>query len=337
MVETGFMINRLSKIYRSDGTILAKEMYKCGLVDDNNCIYLDCVYDAISLFSNNYAEVVKDGKIGLINIGGYLVLECKYNAISEFDENNLARVSYNGKEGLFSSMGKWLIEPLCPIIFPAYHDKYVVCKNENFSEKDEGRVYRNDYSRYKRGDFYILRDDDRFNMDNIYRKLDLPEGKYGIIDLYGNTVVDFEYDSIYPFKDGLALVVKGSLMGAIDEFGSIIVPIIYDKIEDFFEGFAEVKSKDKWGVINTSGEIIIPLEYEKVVFCVPSQIRMQNQNDIYDFNSNGVLISQSKEFIIPRLDMGYDQITWNNCFEKVDLNFADDYSFYHAMELWNKR
>ena len=337
MVETGFMISQLRKIYRNDGTILAKEMFKYGLVDENNCIYLDCVYDAISLFSNNYAEVVKDGKVGLINIDGHIVLECKYNAISEFDENNLARVSYNGKEGLFSSLGKWLIEPVCPIIYPVYHDKYVICKNEQFSERNEGRVYKNDYSKYQRGDFYFLRDYDRFNKENRYRKLDLPEGKYGIIDSDGNVIVDFEYDFIFPFEDGLALVVKGSLMGAIDEFGTIIVPIIYDQIGDFFKGLAEVKIKEKWGVINTSGEIIIPLEYEKVVFCVPSQIRMQNKNDIYDFNSNGVLISQSKEYIIPRLDIGCEQYTWNDCFEKVDLNFADDYSFFQAMELWNKR
>jgi len=339
MVETGFMINpnySLTKTIRKDGTILVKEMFKYGLIDENNCIYLKCIYDAISLFSNNYAEVVSNGKIGLVNIGGHIVLECKYNAISEFDENNLARVSYNGMEGLFSSLGMWLIEPVCPIIYPAYRDKYVVCKNEQFEGTDEGKVYKNDYSKYRRGDFYYLRDYDRFNKNNIYRKLILPKGKYGVIDSCGNTIVDYEYDSIFPFEDGLALVVKENRMGAIDEFGTEIIPVIYDKIDDFYKGFASVKSKHKWGVINDLGEIIIPINYEKVICCGPSQIMMQNGNDIYNFNSKGDLICQSKEYVIPRLDLGSYDFSWTDCFKKADLIFADDYSFYNAMELWNK-
>ena len=339
MVETGSMINlwdELTITTRKDGTILAKKMFKYGLIDENNCIYLDCIYDAISLFSNNYAEVVKDGKVGLINIGGHIVLECIYNAISEFDENYLARVSYNGMEGLFSSLGMWLVEPTCPIIYPAYRDKYVVCKNEQFKGIDEGKVYKNDFSKYKRGDFYILKDYDRFNKNNIYRKLILPKGKYGVIDSYGDTIVDYEYDSIFPFEDGLALVVKDGLMGAIDEYGTIIIPVNYDKINDFYQGFAPVKSKDKWGVINAFGEIIIPITYEEVICCASSQIIMKDGNDIYDFNSKGELICQRKEYMIPRLDLGCYESSWADCFKKENLNIVTDYSFYNAMRSWNK-
>ncbi len=374
MVETGFMTKKysylLSKTIRKDGTILAKHIieHKCGLMDENNCIYLDCIYDAISLFSNNYAEVVKDGKIGLVNIGGYIVLDCIYNAISEFDENNLAMVSYNGMEGLFSSLGTWLIEPTCPIIYPAFHDKYVVCKNEEFTGTNEGKVYKRDSLSYRRGDYYRIKEDNRFNIRN--RKQYPPKGKYGIIDSSGNIIVDYQYDFIYPFDDGQAVVVNGSQMGVIDEFGyviipviyekieefheglalvvlggqmgvidtngSVIVPAIYDKIEDFYKGFASVKSGDKWGVVNSLGEIIIPIKYEKVICCVPSQIIMQNGNDIYNFNSKGELIVQSKEYVIPRLDLGNCESSWADCFKKADLIFADDYSFYNAMELWNK-
>ena len=374
MEETGFMTENysylLSKTIRKDGTILATHIieHKCGLMDENNCIYLDCIYDAISLFSNNYAEVVKDGKIGLVNIGGNIVLDCIYNAISEFDENNLAMVLYNGMLGLFSSLGTWLIEPTCLIIYPAFHDKYVVCKNEEFIGTNEGKVYKRDNLSYRRGDYFRIREDKRFNIR--YIKQYSPKGKYGIIDSSGNIIVDYQYDFIYPFDHGQAVVVNGNQMGVIDELGSVIIPVIYDKIEDFHEGlalvvlggqmgvidrngsvvvpaiydkiedfykgFASVKSRNKWGVINALGETIIPIKYEKVICCAPSQIIMQNGNDIYDFNSKGELIGQSKEYVIPRLDLGSCEFSWADCFKKADLIFADDYSFYNAMELWNK-
>lgn len=323
------------KIPRKDGTILAEDMFKYGLIDENNRIYLDCIYDAISLFSYNYAEVVKDGKIGLINIGGNFVLECKYNAISEFDENNLARVLYNGMEGLFSSLGTWIIKPSCALIFPAYHDKYVVCKNEELYEIDMGRVYRNNYSQYRRGDFYILKDDSRFNKNNIYREKDLPKGKYGIIDSCGNIIVDFEYDSISPIEDDLAIVVKGAQMGVINEFGSIIVPVSYDIIEEFIDGYASVKCGNKWGIIDASGDIVIPIEYEKALSYSESQFVMQEGNDILTFNSKGELIEQSKEYIIPHLDIGEGQLSWPKCFEKANLDFVDTFNFYELMDQWN--
>lgn len=79
----------------------------------------------------------------------------------------------------------------------------------------------------------------------------------GVIDLKTGTRV--EYDEVYAFSDGLAMVVKhvanspGSWKyGFVDQTGALVVPLEYDDAEDFSNGLASVAKRDadgnwKWG------------------------------------------------------------------------------------------
>jgi hypothetical protein len=98
-------------------------------------------------------------------------------------------------------------------------------------------------------------------------------GKYGIMDIYGQTIAPPIYNSATPFFDGMAAVLpsNGKGFGFIDRSGKMVIPAKYAQaigsIENplsspFSEGLAPVVLTDKWGYIDKTGKTIVPFEYE---------------------------------------------------------------------------
>ena len=91
--------------------------------------------------------------------------------------------------------------------------------------------------------------------------------KAGLINrITGEVVVDYLYDAIWRFNDGLCRVIKdmkSNQYSFIDKTGAEIIPPLtqYDFVDDFSEGLALVKSNDKFGYIDTTGDLVIPLKY----------------------------------------------------------------------------
>jgi len=91
--------------------------------------------------------------------------------------------------------------------------------------------------------------------------------KAGLINrTTGEVVVDYLYDAIWRFNDGLCRVIKdmkSNQYSFIDKTGAEIIPPLtqYDFVDDFSEGLALVKSNDKFGYIDTTGDLVIPLKY----------------------------------------------------------------------------
>jgi hypothetical protein len=64
-------------------------------------------------------------------------------------------------------------------------------------------------------------------------------GKWAFIDKSGRQVTNFNFSSVEPFSEGLALVEQGK-WGFIDKRGEIAIPIKYGKAWSFSEGLAPV-------------------------------------------------------------------------------------------------
>jgi len=75
-------------------------------------------------------------------------------------------------------------------------------------------------------------------------------------------VSGLKYDYIFPFNDGLAIVIKNQKWGYIDKSGKEIIPLEFDKAQNFKDGLAIVVKNQKCGFIDKSGKIVIPCEYE---------------------------------------------------------------------------
>lgn len=95
------------------------------------------------------------------------------------------------------------------------------------------------------------------------------DGKWGLMDFRGNTIVEPIYSSMQSPCNGKILVENDSKYGFLDYKGKVVIPLIYDDAESFSNAedcfdvsSTWVKKDDKYGAINDKGEIIIPFEYD---------------------------------------------------------------------------
>lgn len=89
---------------------------------------------------------------------------------------------------------------------------------------------------------------------------------YGYIDLQGNEVIPCKYKSFgeeasNDFYEGLAFVSNGEKYGFIDKTGKEVIPFIYDYGSHFSEGLALVHKDGKVGYIDKTGKVVIPFNY----------------------------------------------------------------------------
>lgn len=122
-------------------------------------------------------------------------------------------------------------------------------------------------------------------------------GKIGIIDIKGNTIIPFEYEEIGAFNEGLARVKKNGFYGFVNKKGEIVIPCIYDGAYGFSEGLTGVYKDGKSGFINHEGEMEIelnsglqlsPFGYFSSGFCV-----VKRGGFSYSKDSNGNYITKN--------------------------------------------
>lgn len=89
------------------------------------------------------------------------------------------------------------------------------------------------------------------------------KGKYGYQDEAGNTIIKAQFETAYPFNEGMAKVQKGNKWGYINEQGTYIIKPEYNEFGDFDEnGVALVKKDNKYGYIRKDGTFLIKPEYD---------------------------------------------------------------------------
>ena len=93
--------------------------------------------------------------------------------------------------------------------------------------------------------------------DNVTDAAGNSQELYGCIDSAGKLIVDYKYDKIYSFSEGLAAVMKDGKYGYIDKKGVEVVPLVYEDGSSFSEGLAVVKSNGKNGFIDKNGKMVI--------------------------------------------------------------------------------
>jgi hypothetical protein len=97
------------------------------------------------------------------------------------------------------------------------------------------------------------------------------EGKMGILDGKGKALTALEYDTIYNFREQMAIVGKGKRQvnqfgkilsdfkyGYINQQGKLTIPVKYERVNNFSEGLAHVTPslrEDIW--FNKEGKVVI--------------------------------------------------------------------------------
>ncbi len=180
------------------------------------------------------------------------LIPSKYDTISRYKPGQLRIVGKAGKYGFLDTLGKLKI-PLMYSNVTAYY-----WNNWSLVEKDKLYTFLDVISGSSPAkDWFQNVFPSRLNFTWV-KKSD----KWGAIDVYGNTKIPFEYNSVIQFDTlGKATIQKGKYFGIVDSSAKIIVPFQYQKIYHFKEGIALVQKNDKFGYINDKGQEISPIKY----------------------------------------------------------------------------
>ncbi|MDR1193902.1 MAG: WG repeat-containing protein [Peptococcaceae bacterium] len=74
---------------------------------------------------------------------------------------------------------------------------------------------------------------------------------------------DQEYDAVYTFSEGIALVENGGLYGYVDSSGVSVTQLIYAGGGQFSGGFGSLQWNGKWGYVNSNGVAVTAFVYDE--------------------------------------------------------------------------
>lgn len=195
-------------------TINSDEKY--GIIDstgkvilDNKYRYLEYIYEDYFIASN------EEGYLGVINNLGETKVDFKYEVLQKVDNMDIieAKILKNSTTDIYSSK-----------LEKVYSNKNIfISSYENYI-----KIYSKDDIAYfdKQGNPL---ENTQIQDGPLYAKKE--NGKWGLVDKDGNTIVDFIYDRTTSSNEyGFAGINKDGKWGVVDEKGNIIVEPKY-KIE----------------------------------------------------------------------------------------------------------
>ena len=95
-------------------------------------------------------------------------------------------------------------------------------------------------------------------------------GKYGLINMEGATILPCEYDEITSLKGlkDILLILKDGNYGVVNEEGKVIIPTNYAEIQNLGEepsqGFIVKNAEGKYGIVDIANNQVLPMEYDGI-------------------------------------------------------------------------
>ncbi|MBO5233557.1 MAG: WG repeat-containing protein [Prevotella sp.] len=182
-----------------------------------NCFYIP-IEGLIDVIGNN-------GKYGYINTKGEVVIDFKFDYAESF-ESGVAPVRINNKWGLIDKNGEFVVEP-----------QYEEIKHINGTNRLCFRVSETLwYPPYQTYYYGVIDNTGKEILPAIYSYIPcyrnynselvvVEKGdKYGCVDLNGNTVIDFKYQSINAYEDYFEVYSGNGTHQCIDRAGNVITP-----------------------------------------------------------------------------------------------------------------
>ena len=205
---------------------------------------IDWVVDATK--GDSLGVYAIDGRRGFINVkNGEIIIDAKANNYEKawvFSEG-LAAVVKDGKIGFINKSNELVI----PFQF--------------------------DYSSNRWGDTGYLFHDGYCIMTN-------KDGKFGLIDISGNWVVEPEYDELWnAHKTGNRIVVNDGKHGVLDSCGNVVYPAEYFCIDIWEDGFVLTKDGRKWQE-DYEGNIVNPFVIDGVNGYMKYPVSYSNENGV---------------------------------------------------------
>ena len=196
-----------------------------------------------NIASKNYFAAYQNNKWGVIDSEGNIVIDPSYAEMI---------IVPNSKEDVF----------LC-----TYDVDYDAGTYETKALNSKNEEIFTDYSQIEA----ISNTDDNNNLwyeTNLLRVE--KDGKYGLIDLSGKTLLECEYDEITALdgSKGILKISKDGNYGVVGEDGKILIPAQYANIENLDTeskvGFVVQNEEGKYGIVDYSNATILEPKYDEI-------------------------------------------------------------------------
>lgn len=268
-IENGFIFDEAENFIEDMARVKFDGKY--GFINNFGQLKVPLIYDECGYFSNGFVSVKKNGKWGFVNKEGTVIVPIKYDKVGKFVEGR-ASVKINEKWGFVDSSGREVISPQYDYIrgFLSFDSGFdhefkngysVVTKSDEKGAVTQGLIDKNGSMIIPFYKFFLLNDycEGLIRVCQPVMENGKEVRKYGFINLQGETVIPFKYESAGNFSDGLAYVKLNGKEGFIDKSGRTVIPFKYDSALGFDHGLAWVKLDGKTGYINKQGIEVIPV------------------------------------------------------------------------------
>lgn len=229
---------------------------KWGIVDNNGKEVCPPKFDRIDKApSGQKLALAQIGdKYGFINKEGITVIPFEYDETFGFPEKEFPYtvVSKAKKRGVINSDGK--------IIIPLKYD-FLVFNKDVLSNKMSDTLMAG-----INGEMGFIKIDETIVVPMEYDDFKWPsEGliaaakkgsKYGFINYSNQPVIEFIYQDVRGFSEGLAAVYDGQFWGFIDKKGKKAIPLKFDSVTNFYKGESIVSQGEKSFYIDKKGKFL---------------------------------------------------------------------------------
>ena len=273
-------------LFNTDGIAVAVKNGRFGIVNSGGDVLLPLIYDDVSNYDNpSVFKVINDHKCGLASRDGRLVTDIIYNEINYVSPSEIY-LTIDNQKGMCDIYGKMII----PVVYEdiAYSGNLIAMVKHNSKWQllncSGGFLYDTKYD-----EVYEITSGIQTDNSMIKGYYAVKNGKWGCIDSFGNTVIDFKYEALDKFDEmGRARVIYKGFFGIIDCGGKEIISPAYDYIYPFGKlNVAVAKLGNNYGAVRHDGSVAIPFKYDY----------------IYPFNDEFSTVAYSdKEFFVINTD-----------------------------------
>lgn len=215
-----------------------------GLVDCSGSIVLQPTYDHIGTVSDGLARVRKERKWGYVSRNGQIHIQIRYSDAGSFS-CGVAAVKGDAAWGYIDRRGNWVIDEAFDDALPFSCGQALVFQNR------KSLVIGLDGS-------IVMQDIDvRAVSECLAIVYDGKSGLLGSMSVFGDTIIEPEFEILHQYCDGLAAALSGGLWGFVDRTGVLVIERKFASVGDFSEGRALVVCMEaggvNWGFIDQRG------------------------------------------------------------------------------------
>lgn len=121
------------------------------------------------------------------------------------------------------------------------------------------------------------------------------QGKYGLLDHDGETMIGFVYESLEALTDNTLLAEKDGNFSIVDIRGNTLSKRNYESFRYCFNKTAIVSSGGRYGMIDIfNSDELLPIEYDLVEYCTDNLAIVRKDKNIALVNDKGDILAKKK-------------------------------------------